>query len=432
MSLVPQFDLTQTDSQIHVAIFVPAARLSGIEVALEGSALHCYARPYLLKLNFSPEAFDDAEQGNVSAKFDPDAQVLRISLLKANPGTEWKDLDMIGKLIAPTKAPCQWLHAVTHDLPGSASAEVVETSTLAITNGYGFRNAFHGLFSDFVRGSLAQEMLHLPDPEGSSSSDRLRSRLARETSDFNLDRFLADQNLKEDHLYVLVLDFKPRWERNRTRSAELVEQKMHDLTLNESTSTTKDKDEVGTRITKEEKLKLSSIPYPLLPQSEKDDFQELCCGLLDLLVPYVYDHTVNLGEASVESSWTISTLSCSLSWLNPPKDMHETVISLTRRMLIYPYWRNVEFSLRIWRSTLCLLEQGAVPMIKSLLDIRNILDKSESYYLGNKLFVDPYLHWLQLGTKTFDTTAYTLEKILRDYQGIVSSLDLGDLSANEP
>ena len=34
-------------------------------------------------------------------------------------------------------------------------------------------------------------------------------------------------------------------------------------------------------------------------------------------------------------------------------------------------------------------------VIRSLLRAREILEKSESYYIGNKLFIDPYLYWIQ-------------------------------------
>jgi hypothetical protein len=74
----------------------------------------------------------------------------------------------------------------------------------------------------------------------------------------------------------------------------------------------------------------------------------------------------------------------------------EALVSLTRRMLIYPYWRNIEFSLKVWEHVIFILEREELyTIVKCLLQTRSILEKSEFYYAGNKLFIDPYLCWIQ-------------------------------------
>lgn len=69
-------------------------------------------------------------------------------------------------------------------------------------------------------------------------------------------------------------------------------------------------------------------------------------------------------------------------------------------MLIYPYWRNFEFCHHVLQETLSLLTSGGIhAVVKALLHIRTILDRSESYYVGNKIFVDPFLYCVQQTTE---------------------------------
>jgi protein SHQ1 len=134
--------------------------------------------------------------------------------------------------------------------------------------------------------------------------------------------------------------------------------------------------------------------------------------LLDLLLAYTYDHIMTIGDATVESAWTISILSPSLSWLDSPDTVDEACASFIRRSLCYPYWRSVTFSVRhVMVSTSHLLEAGIPSIVKALLQIRIILERSESYYLGNKLFVDPFLYWIQQQNEKDDVLLQLKEEL---------------------
>jgi SHQ1 protein len=117
------------------------------------------------------------------------------------------------------------------------------------------------------------------------------------------------------------------------------------------------------------------------------------------------------------------------------------VMASTRRMLVYPYWRNWEFCAHVWNHTLHLVRSGRHRLIQALLRIRNILEKSESHYLGNKLFVDPYLYWMQNdakndnhGTNSEFTSLWLAESLQTSLSSFDDNLkkDLGlDLSRYE-
>jgi SHQ1 protein len=323
---------------------------------------------------------------------------------------------------------------------------------------YGFGRMFWGVFSDFNRDGLAKEMLEGPwtseKDSGysaethdlwdvatkSSRSHRRKDRLRFENEAFSVDRYLADLRLDEylparhgeghvdeeegDALYANAMTMRPHW----------------------VTATPHDSQDAF--FTTAERFTLMSIPYPILPasiprfmgasaswgiestaQSELSYWkhQRLCVGLLDILFAYVYDHLLNDGEATVESAWTISKLSASLSWLDDWLEddgesdhngsegecstrcdpinhkqkalalTRQVIVSSTRRALIFPYIRTVRLAKHVWHQVaLLLLQEESVRMvIRCLLKIRCILQSSEVHYLGNKLFIDPYLAWLQ-------------------------------------
>jgi hypothetical protein len=97
------------------------------------------------------------------------------------------------------------------------------------------------------------------------------------------------------------------------------------------------------------------------------------------------------------------------------------VFSSTRRALVYPYLRNMGYALHVWRHVCCLLQRGLRPVLRSLLQTRSILLHSELYYMGNKLFVDPYLAWLQASPRRVEDQ---LKGLATSVDNVISLTDL--------
>jgi hypothetical protein len=325
-------------------------------------------------------------------------------------------------------------HSVTGRLPSLTSS--VGAPISGAIYGYGFSNMFQSIFTDYCRSGLSSEMLQLKDDPGSTSpADRRTQRLAREKVDFDLDHYMLDLNLAEndDYMYQMVVAFVPWWvsdwrtsqyDRSQDETVDLANRVQSQLKLNtvadgakivsESSSGSKHGDSNSEHrsttskiFTADERLLLSTIPYPLLPRSLMSQTSndgvisrsKLCCGILDVLMAYTYDHLFATGDATVESAWTIATLSTSLSWLDDTihGSVEETLFAFVRRCLIYPYWRSIDFTLDIVvaHTLTLLLETGIPGVVKALLQIRQIFDTSEWYYVHNKIWVDPYLYWVQ-------------------------------------
>jgi protein SHQ1 len=57
-----------------------------------------HINPYFLRLNFSDSLIEDDAS---SANYDPSSGYLTLALTKESPGKEFKDLDLLSKLLAP-------------------------------------------------------------------------------------------------------------------------------------------------------------------------------------------------------------------------------------------------------------------------------------------------------------------------------------------
>jgi len=263
---------------------------------------------------------------------------------------------------------------------------------------YGFLNLHSGVFTDLAREGLAAEMLQLPNPDSTSAEDRRAMRLDKEVKDFDDNRYLGDLNVEDDYIHQTAMNMRPHWRQDSaTNAVDTLTQQISELSATDKDENTQN----ASFFTPKESAQLASIPYPLLPMTILPQQDEsLLLGLLDILFAYVYDHIMADGDPTIESSWTVCILSSTLGWLDIFDVEHGDSLELVvkhsiRRALIYPYLRNYKLALYCWNQVLCILQNGRRSIIRSLLQVRNILDKSECHYLGNRLFVDPYLAWIQ-------------------------------------
>jgi protein SHQ1 len=346
-------------------------------------------------------------------------------------------------------------------------------------DGYGFSNMFRNIFTDYCRSGLSEEMLQLKlDPERSSIDERRDERLEHESKKFDFDRYLADLELSEDstedYLYPMVLAYQPWWRKSAptpTNTTTTKPKSKSNVTATTTVTTVVTEgldrlaihgsdDEKGrknnepslsntshissastpnhatTIFSDDEKLLLSTIPYPLLPtnllSNNTDNAKQehrLWCGILELVLAYIYDHLATMGDATVESAWTIFILSPELSWLDssPSRSVEKTTKTFLRRLLVYPYWRNAEgLGRKVLEGALALIRtHGIHGITKALLQIRAILDKSEVHYLGNKLLVDPYLYWIQNLPQKDTSCSGGLDRIVSELGEIIGDTDKG-------
>jgi protein SHQ1 len=285
---------------------------------------------------------------------------------------------------------------------------------------YGFLNLYSGIFTDLAREGLAAEILQLPYPDLTPAEDRRELRLLAEAKDFDADRYLGDLDINDDYLFQIAMNMTPHWQTD----VNTITQQLSELATDDNVT--------DSYFTPEEMQKLASIVYPLLPNDTSPEQDEsLLLGLLDILFAYAYDHLLTDGDPTTESSWTLCTLSSTLSWLDTFDSLDDVVGHSIRRALIYPYLRNYELALYCWIQVSHILRNGRRCILRSLLQLYNIMDKSECHYLGNRLFVAPYLAWIQrhVMPSQLILICNRLDKILKN--GEVIQKDALDLNLTE-
>jgi hypothetical protein len=85
-------------SILHFNPLHSCTQASDVEINVDDTLLTVHINPYFLRLNFSHSLLED---DNSSARYDPSSGYLTLTLTKATSGQEFKDLDLLAKLLAP-------------------------------------------------------------------------------------------------------------------------------------------------------------------------------------------------------------------------------------------------------------------------------------------------------------------------------------------
>eukprot|EP00899_Mesostigma_viride_P019325 jgi/Mesvir1/27394/Mv07197-RA.1 len=164
-----------------------------------------------------------------------------------------------------------------------------------------------------------------------------------------------------------------------------------------------------------------------LPRKEFliDDAQACLLGIPSILFGYCYDVRTTMGDANVESEWTISTLSPTLSWLETFHDPHALAIACARRALAYPLYRHWGLTRKVLEDVVDVLTLGRRAILRAMLAIRRTLEYSDARYLLNRLYLDDYCVWLQAVKKT------ALRRVAADMAAAVASLTVADIGRHQ-
>lgn len=431
MPITPRFKLSQTETQITIIVHIPHIRVSAstLDIVVDGCDFHFHSSPYLLYLSFPGELVDDVETcREAKATYDPSNQngLLTISIYKKEEGI-WKDLDLLGNLVGKSTFATSnddirkqenkiQVISSTDDTTCSQEESNSEQQDATFFPGdihsclkphYGFLNMHHSVFTAYAREGLSHDMLEIPNPDEMPVDERREQRLNTERMKFDPDRYLGDFDLSYDSddeaadmIFIEAMKMEPHW--NRLSS-------VHDLTNAFEKLDTKETEKVmGTQevshdfFNEEEKMQLveNKAVIPPLSQISKEQKESLLLSLLDIMYAYAYDHRTTIGDATCESSWTLVMLSPTLSWLEFYTPPYDDILSILRwsirRALIYPYLRNFHFVANVLVKDLQHIFAGGKRVIlRCLLHIQKILDKSEFHYLFNKLYICPYIIWIQ-------------------------------------
>ncbi|XP_063994084.1 protein SHQ1 homolog [Diachasmimorpha longicaudata] len=384
--LTPRFELQQDDEEVTVVIYALYANIKDTEVYVEGNDFRFYSSPYYLRLQLPGEIVEtDSSEGS----YDCDTGKFILKFSKVTPGQHFENLDMITTLLAPPKK--QKGISPMIEVIGNPTAQhdgvdplLEETDQgddddwfipqTAVTPGvsenltgqqkYGFGNKISGALRSFCSHWL-KDVVDLPHPDSTPSTDRQILREAAEKFDFSDDHYMADLVHFQDTIGPIMM-FKPKWY-----------------------------DSSDAILTDGEKDMLKELPNKehLLDDGEK---QVVVYGLVDILFASCYDHRVTLGENTSESGWTINKLSGTLSWFQTYSTLGDVLRTSVRRSLCYPLYRHWDLAMKVLEDVQEILKRGKMTILKRLCDVHHVFIHSfEPRYLLNSLYITDYLIWIQ-------------------------------------
>lgn len=130
--------------------------------------------------------------------------------------------------------------------------------------------------------------------------------------------------------------------------------------------------------------------------------------LLTLLFAYAYETRTTQHDPTPESAWTLSSLTPAFSALDPPPyspthasdpseyseaELAATFATSYRRSLAFPLYRSFALAEACRADVAALLARGKRVVTRALLEMKDILDHHDVYYVYSKIWVDDFCVW---------------------------------------
>ncbi|KAI5123313.1 hypothetical protein M0805_009334 [Coniferiporia weirii] len=417
--ITPRFSCSQTATAVIVRIYVPAVRASDVELHVDGALFSVHISPYFLRLAFPGAVIEDDAS---SAAYDPSSGYLTVTLTKASPGEDFKDLDVLAKLLAAPKreepAPQPIievidsedaepdLHSADDELGDTTRhltldqrevleaarndwqfpQQVPESSTspsvsISTEHRYGFLNAYTGYFGHV---SLTENEVNElgPDVERLTEEERRLRRIEHEDEKWDEDYYTAD--FVDDEYVREIIAYKP------------LPEAPFSVSLGESLVFTEDENA--------EMLRLPRKEYLTTPLQKRN----LYLTLLTVLFSYTYDARTTQNDPTPESAWTICSLTPAFSALDPPPytpttglplaftvaDLQNALTPSVRRALAFPLYRSFALAEKCVQDVSVTLRHGRRAALRALLETKKILDHHDVYYVYSRIWVDDLCRWV--------------------------------------
>ncbi|KAM5148757.1 protein SHQ1 homolog isoform 1-T3 [Mantella aurantiaca] len=384
--ITPAFDISQDADFLTITIKVPYARVSEFDIYVDEDEFKFYAKPYFLRLTLPGSILEDGRQ---TAKYNADEGVFTVRVPKETPGQHFEGLNLLTSLLAPkgTRTAKRLVEEIgaSSDIPEEDDEdfdwqieqtpyEELPSNELNSQCSYGFGNLRIGVFRRLQEE--LNDVIDLRDPDVTPAAERTRRRLEAEKAKFDPDHYLAD--LFEDDAIKQLLKYKTWWVEIQNRTANVSPE-------------SEDKGVTFTEKDKEQLRKFTNKSYLLDKRTE----QLAYLGLIDVLLAYCYETRVTEGERNVESSWNIRKLSGTLCWFENYKSVKDVLVSVGRRVLCYPLYRNFQLVTKAIQDLISLLRLGKAAVLKCLLEIHSIFQENDPAYILNDLYITDYCVWIQ-------------------------------------
>lgn len=402
--ITPLFECEQDERVVRVRVRAPHSRPRDVEIHADGARFSFFCRPYLLQLRFPAGVRLPEDQGCVT--YDIETGIAEVVLEKESLGVHFERLDMLSSLLLGRAtgpvAPGPGIEVLSSVEDETAEAyderveacededarEAVEAKSVLFTDvskqfctdvadvggigvalrelsvsrpRYGFAARYEGVFS--VRAEDIAELVELEDPDNTPVWRRSQLRSAAENAKFDPEHYVADFILADEFSHVM--DWK--------RPTELAPLSDYD---------------------KDVLLKLPRREY--LADADSGAVADLAA----VLYAACYDERTTLGEANVESAWTLSRVCPVFAFLDPMPDPASAITAAYRRSLAYPLYRNRALADLVLVDLKDIFEGSSIDVLRArllriLLRVRCAFEDDRLLRIFNDLFLTDYCVWVQ-------------------------------------
>ncbi|KAL7327283.1 hypothetical protein PS15p_209499 [Mucor circinelloides] len=293
---------------------------------------------------------------------------------------------------------------------------------LSITTHYGFNNQYNGYFTH-VHETM-NEINEINEPEKSTVESRREQRIASENTHFDEDHycmdFVNDEEINELCKFktMFAKELKRVQKNQKNEEAKQAKKPLIQEVDPNDASGDLDMDNLSIEDTKDTLLKFSSKEEAMMRDLPNKEYllsyeKGTYLGLLDLMFAYAYNHRITEGDNNVESVWCIGRISPTLSSLEQFTVLKDVLISSYRRALTYPLYRNLSLCEKVLQDVYIMFKLGKRAILKALLDMKNLFDHHDVYYVYSKIYLDDYCVWIQHAN---DNVLRTLAHELHHFQ----------------
>ncbi|XP_078728571.1 protein SHQ1 homolog isoform X2 [Lampetra fluviatilis] len=338
--LTPAFELSQDTDHLTLTIRVPYARVSELDLYIDGHDFKFYAKPYFLRLNLPGRIIED---GREKASYDAEKGTLG----ESQEGVEEHDDE------EDDEEEFDW----------QVEQQPYEEPACLGGTGYGFGGSRTGVFHR-LQEELS-DVIDLQNPESSTAAQRRTLRLQAEDSKFDADHYLADYF--EDEPVMEMLSYRPWWDGCDAGAVPFTEED------------------------KEQLRRFTNKSFVLDRTSRRQAY----LGMVDIILAVAYDVRITGGESHVEGPWNIRKLSGTLCWFETYETLQEVLVSFARRALCYPLYRHFGLVSKVVEDAARIFALGRQGVMKCLLATHKLFRENDPAYILNDIYITDYCIWVQ-------------------------------------
>ncbi|KAI8064373.1 SHQ1 protein-domain-containing protein [Gongronella butleri] len=422
--ITPTFKVDQDDNSVTVVINTPHVRAQDVDLHVHDNEFRFYLKPYFLRLYFPGRIVEDDD---AKASYDPSAGQFTVQVAKETKGEHFEDLDLLTKLLArrgednaakqtpkkplievlasesfsgndedaPSKEELKDAENFNWELPQQLPSD--EPSILLQSANYGFNQQYQHYFTHVHE--TANDINDITEPEKSTPESRRQARIECENDKFDEDHYCMDYAHQDDIQFLL--DYKTVWSKELKRvqrdkkqqtAKPLIQEYDAVNDINMDSLSIADQNESLLKWTEKEQKQMMALPKKeYLLSNQKSTY----IGLVDLLFAYSYNHRISEGENTVESVWCIGKLSATLSCLEQFSTVKDAVTACYRRTLAYPLYRTWGLCDKVLMDVYVIFKLGKRAILKALLEMKDLFDHHDIYYVYSKIYLDDYCTWIQ-------------------------------------